>query len=98
MKNQVNESPTSKNKVITINALFATSISIMLLGLWFSIFSVINNINFRILNSTVSGLVFGLLVLYLGTKYFLSVRKLKLEVYKNSSKFSWNNFKKQKSL
>jgi uncharacterized protein YacL len=98
MKNQVNVSENAKSKVIIINILFATSIIIMLLGVWFSIFSVVNNINFRILNSTVSGLVFGLMVLYLGMRYFLSVKKLRDEVYKNSSNFSWNNFKRQKSL
>ncbi len=85
----------AKSKIITINVLFITSMLIIFLGLFFSIFSLINEIHFNILGSSVSGLVLGLLVLYLGIKYYFSVTKLKEELFKSSSKFSWDNFKRK---
>jgi len=88
---------TDKRKAVTITALFVATIIIMFLGLSFSIFSIVNNVTFKVLSSDMPGAVFGLLVLYLGARYFLSVKKLKAEVYKNTSQFSWSNFKKEKS-
>jgi uncharacterized membrane protein len=85
----------TKSKVITINVLFITAMIIIFLGIFFSIFSLVNDIYFKILGSSVSGLVFGLLVLYLGIKYYFSVTKLKEELFKSSSKFSWGNFKRK---
>lgn len=86
----------TKSKIITINILFITSMIIIFLGLFFSIFSLVNKIHFNILGSSVSGLVFGLLVFYLGIKYYFSVTKLKENLFKSSSKFSWSNFKKER--
>ena len=37
---------------------------------------------------------FGAVVAFLGIRYLLSVRKLKGDVYKTTSQFSWSNFKK----
>ena len=65
--------------------------------MFFTIFSLVNHISFKILNSSVPGALFGLLVLYLGIRYYFSVIKLKEEVFKASSKFSWSNFKGKKS-
>lgn len=87
----------NKSKLISINILFMSALVIIFLGIFFSIFSLVNNIHFQILNSSMSGAILGLLVLYLGIKYYLSVTKLKGELFKASAKFSWNNFKKEKT-
>lgn len=87
----------NKRKSIIINILFTATIIIMFLGFYFSIYSLINNISFQVLNSSISGVIFGLMVLYLGIRYFFSVSNLKAEVYKENSKFSWSNFKRLKS-
>ena len=84
------------SKVIISNILFLASLLIMFLGIFFSIFSLVNHISFKVLNSSVPGAIFGILVLYLGIKYYLSVTKLKEDLYKSDSKFSWSNFKKKK--
>ena len=95
MSTQIN-AKTDKGKVISVAVLFAISIIIMLSGATFSIYSYVNNVNLKVLSSSVPGLVFGLVITFLGVRYFLAVKKLKIEVYKKSSKFSWSNFKKQK--
>jgi hypothetical protein len=82
------------NKVLSITLLFIISAIIILLGVLFSILSLIYNINLMVLNNQVNGMVFGVVICYLGIRYFLSVNKLKTEVYKSTSKFSWGNFKK----
>lgn len=84
------------SKVIISNILFLGSLVIMFLGIFFSIFSLVNHISIKVLNSSVPGAIFGILVLYLGIKYYLSVTKLKEALYKSDSKFSWSNFKKKK--
>lgn len=86
----------TKSKLISINILFICTLIIIFLGIFFSIFSIVNNIHFQVLNSSMSGAVLGLLVLYLGIKYYLSVTKLKGELFKASVQFSWSHFKKEK--
>ena len=96
MKNQIGVSNNFKQKAIIINLLYATTIIIVLLGVSFIVYSMINDVSFKVINSTVHGAVFGLVVAYLGARYFLSVTKLKAELYKTTSQFSWSNFKKEK--
>jgi hypothetical protein len=93
MKNQVHTA--SAEKVVSIMILIIISVIIIISGTFFSILSLVNNIYFTVLNSPIHGAIFGLAVIFLGVRYFLSVQKLKAEVYKSTSKFSWNNFKKK---
>lgn len=97
MKNQEHAISVDKNKVVFIMILIVISIMIIISGNLFIIFSLANNIYFTVLNSRIHGAIFGLVVIFLGVRYFLSVQKLKVEVYKNTSKFSWSNFKKEKA-
>jgi hypothetical protein len=97
MKKQNTVTVTPKSKVIALNILFVTTLVIIFLGIFFSIFSLVNDIHFRVLNASISGTAFGLLVLYLGIRYYFSVTKLKEELFNASSKFSWSNFKSKKS-
>ena len=96
MKSQVDVSKDFKQKAVIINLLYATTIIIILLGVFFIIYSLVNDVSFKVLNTTVSGAIFGMVVAYLGARYFLSVTKLKAELYKTTSKFSWSNFKVKK--
>lgn len=96
MKKGISAATHDKSKVLLANILFSTALIIMFLGMFFSIFSLVNHISFKILNSYISGAVFGLLVLYLGIRYYFSVIKLKEELYKPLSKFSWENFRRKK--
>jgi len=96
MKSQNTVTVNNKSKVISVNFLYATTMIVIFLGIFFSIFSLVNHVNFKVLNSYVPGEVFGFLVLYLGVRYYLSVTKLKEELLKTSSKFEWSNFKGKK--
>lgn len=96
MSNQVNVKENSLQKVIILNLLYAATIMIMLSGIYFSVISFMNNVSFKVLNTTVHGSIFGILVVYLGAKYFLSVMKFKTEFFKSTSQFTWENFKKKK--
>lgn len=69
------------------------SLAISLSGAFFAVYSLLFNINFKVLNTTVSGSIFGLVVFYLGIRYVMLVRKLKHDVYGSSSRFAWNNFR-----
>jgi fatty acid desaturase len=83
-----------RSKKTAILFLNAMAIAIIILGSIFSIYSGFSGVSYTVMNNQVPGLVFGLLVIFLGCRYFLSVRKLKAEVYKPTSSFSLNNFKK----
>ena len=96
MKSQSTVAVTDKRKIIIVNILYAATIIIIFLGIFFSIFSLVNHINFKVLNSSIPGVVFGFMVLYLGIRYYFSVDKLKGELFNASSKFSWSNFKGKK--
>jgi len=96
LKNQSAVTVINKHKVIIINLLYIATLIIIFLGIFFSLFSLVNHINFKVLNSSIPGVVFGFLVVYLGIRYYLSVTKLKEELLKTSSNFSWRNFKGKK--
>ena len=98
MKSQSTVTFTDKHKIIIVNVLYTATMIIIFLGIFFSIFSFVNHINIKVLNSSIPGAVFGFLVLYLGIKYYLSVTKLKEELLKASSKFAWSNFKRKKFI
>ena len=83
------------SKIVTVNILFVLSIAITLSGVFFGIYSFINNINFKVINTSVPGVIFGAVVLYLGIRYFLNVFKLRKEVYGTDARFDWSNFKRE---
>jgi len=97
MKNQEYKPPVESTKIASIAVLFITSLFIILLGVVFSIYSVIDNISFTVMSSQIHGAVFGVVIAFLGARYLLSVQRLKTEVYKGTSRFSWSNFKIKKS-
>ena len=84
-------------KVVAVTVLFVMSILIMISGIILGVLSFVNSISFQVMGSSIHGAIFGAVVIFLGFRYFLSVRKLKKEVYKASSNFSWSNFKRTKN-
>ena len=95
MKNQ-SSSPVGKEKVLPIITLYVVSIVIIIIGTAFSIYSLVNGITLPVMSNQIPGAVFGAVVIFLGIRYLLSVRKLQAEVYKSTAIFSWSNFKKEK--
>jgi len=84
------------NKTLSIYVLMIFNILIIMSGSFFIIYSIIFNISFKVLNTNVSGVIFGSVVLYFGIRYFINLLNLKKEVNKKENKFSWSNFKKAK--
>lgn len=83
-------------KLAIVAALFTGSALITALGVWFAVYSIINNVSLNILSAEVPGFVLAALVAYLGIRYFILVNKLSKEILKDSAYFSWSNFKKVK--
>ena len=88
-------SSATKGRVAMIVILYVLSVLIMLLGAGFFTYSAINNVQLQVMSSTVPGFIFGMVVLFLGFRYFMSLSKLRAEVMKSSG-FSWENFRKEK--
>ena len=85
----------AKGKVAIIVILYVMSVLIMLLGAGFSAYSAINGVQMQVMTSTIPGFIFGMVILFLGVRYFMSLSKLRDEVMKSSG-FSWSNFRKEK--
>ncbi|MHB1484989.1 MAG: hypothetical protein ACYCYI_10030 [Saccharofermentanales bacterium] len=96
MKNRIIEQQVDSSKATPIIALFTTAILIILLGTVLSVYSLINNISFTVLSSQIHGAIWGVVIIFLGARYLFSVKKLKAEVYKSTSRFSWENFRSKK--
>jgi hypothetical protein len=45
------------------------------------------------MQSSIPGAVFGMVIAFLGVRYFLAVGRLRKEVFRATSRFSWHNFK-----
>lgn len=93
MKSNPNTSVKGSKKA-AISALFAGSVLIVLMGLAFCVYSILNDVQMPVLNNNVPGAAFGAIIAFLGARYFLAVRKLRANVYRAGSEFSWSNFKK----
>jgi FtsH-binding integral membrane protein len=85
-----------RGKMATVTALFAGAVLITCSGAWFGVYSVVSNVSFRVMNTSIPGFVLALLVVYFGVRSFLSVNKLSKVILKDSSYFSWSNFKRAK--
>lgn len=83
-------------KKILIAILYVTAIAIVLLGASFCIYSFVYNVQLPVLSSNIPGAVFGLVILFLGVRYVFSIQKLKAEVYRTTSSFSWGHFRNSK--
>lgn len=90
------KSSMAKGKVVMLVILYVVSVLIMLLGAGFGIYSMITGAQLNVMSSTIPGFVFGMVILFLGVRYFMSLSKLREEVMKSSG-FSWNNFRKGKT-
>jgi len=82
-------------KRLAIWGLYAASAVISLLGIAFCGYSLIYNVQIAVMRSTIPGAVFGAVIAFLGVRYFLAVGKLRKEVYRPTSRFSWGNFKRK---
>ena len=96
MKNQMSAQYVGKEKIVPIITLYVVSCVIVLIGASFGIFSFINDISLPVMNTQIPGAVFGAVMVFLGIRYLYSVSKLKAEVFKSTSIFSWSNFRKAK--
>lgn len=85
------------DKKILIALLYAVAIAIILMGASFGVYSAIHHVQLPVLSSSVPGVVFGLVILFLGIRYLFSLRKLRAEVYRTTSVFSWSNFQNTKN-
>ena len=86
-----------RSKTTSITFLFGMAALIFLSGAAFTLYSVLADVQFPMLGSEVHGAVLGAILMFLGIRYLLSVRKLSTEVYRSSSRFSWENFRSEKS-
>lgn len=82
------------NKAASIFVLMFFNILIIISGIFFILYSFYFKVSIKVLNTNVSGVIFGIVVLYFGIRYFINVLNLKKEVNKAENKFSWSNFKK----
>ncbi|MDP4177225.1 MAG: hypothetical protein Q8900_02655 [Bacillota bacterium] len=86
------------NKKLSIFILGSINSLIVLLSIFFGIYSFYFKLSFKILNTNVPGFILALLVLYFGIKNFSALLKLKKEISSDDIVFSWNNFKSIKKV
>ena len=80
-------------KRVAVSLLYMASALIGIMGISLIVLSQIHDVRIAVMQSSISGTVFGAVIALLGVRYFLAVGKLRKEVFKPTSRFSWNNFK-----
>ncbi len=76
--------------------LYVLAGGITLSGAALAVYSLFYHVTFPVMNTNVSGAVFGIIIVFLGVRYLLALSKLKREVYKPTSRFAWSNYRKSK--
>jgi hypothetical protein len=79
-------------KRVAIGLLYMASALIGIMGIAFSVYSQISGIRIAVMQSSIPGAVFGMVIAFLGVRYFLAVGRLRKEVFRATSRFSWHNF------
>jgi hypothetical protein len=82
-----------KSKVAAVWLLFVTAGLITLSGVAFALYSAAYNVSFAVMQADIPGTLMGAVIAFLGVRYILSVRKLRLKLYASHAQFSWSNFK-----
>ena len=83
-------------KRIILYCLYLGAALILLLGTFFCTYSIRNHIMLPVLNISVHGAVFGLLVAYLGVKYLIMVHQFGTQFTQSNETFQWRNFRRDK--
>lgn len=86
------------NKRFAIILLVTIDILILISGIFLTISNYVNNIEYKIFNTTLPGFLLGVVVIFIGARYFRSILRMKKNIYSNNLSFSWGNFKKQKKV
>jgi hypothetical protein len=85
------------NKRFVFVILLSIALFIIISGLAFTIYGYLTQVSFKIMGSDVPGFLFGIVAVFLGCRYTISLNKLKKRIDKSGAKFSWDNFKKSHS-
>ncbi len=96
MRSRNNGMPADGSKKTVVALLFVTAGAVSVSGAFFCIYSLACGISFPVFGVQMPGALFGAAVLYLGIRYLIMVFRLKQEVYKPASRFSWDNFRGKK--
>jgi hypothetical protein len=95
MRTLSQQSGAAKGKLVVLALLYALSFAIIMIGAGFSVYSALHGVKFAVMSTNIPGAVFGMVILFLGIRYFFSLSKLKEDVFKSTG-FSWENFRKGK--
>ena len=93
MRTATKQPAATKGRLALIVILYSLSVAIILVGAGFSVYGLMHRVTFDVMSTSIPGAVFGLVILFLGIRYFYSMSKLKDEVFRSSG-FSWKNFLK----
>ena len=81
------------SKRLSIAVLGFVAFALMCMGVSILVLSLVNDVSFTVMGSSIHGSLWGVVIAFLGIRYFMSVLKLKQRVYQSASKFSMRNFK-----
>lgn len=81
------------SKRLSIAVLGFVATTLIFMGVSILVLSLINDVSFTVMGSSIHGSLWGVVIAFLGIRYFMSVLKLKQRVYQSASTFSIENFK-----
>ncbi len=82
----------SKGSTLSIAALMATAVLIILAGVGFGIYALITGAVFSVMSMQIPAALFAVVVAFLGVRYLLATLKLAKKI--RDERFSWSNFRK----
>ncbi|HAO61999.1 MAG TPA: hypothetical protein DCQ90_08895 [Erysipelotrichaceae bacterium] len=81
------------SKRLSIAVLGFVALVLVCMGVSILVLSLVNDVSFTVMGSSIHGSLWGVVITFLGIRYFVSVLKLKRRVYQSASKFSIRHFK-----
>lgn len=85
--------PMGAGKRAAVAALYAGAAAIVAAGLGFGVYAWLNRVVFTAMGMDIPGVVFAAFAVFLGIRYFLSVRKLSGRLREASEGFRWQHFR-----
>ena len=87
----------SRKKRLIIAALYGLAGLITASGGALTVYSLVFPVYFQVLTSSVHGAFFGLAIGFIGWRNLMALGRLKRELYKPTSDFSWSHFRSSAS-
>lgn len=83
----------TREKRVVLRILYSLALAIVLMGTGYTVYCLCQHVSLLVLNASMPGAVFGIVIAFLGIRYLFAVQKLSVSLRDPKNTFSWQNYR-----